>query len=38
VLPRPPAFRATVTLEWEGAMPEDVAALVARAKAAGIDV
>ena len=37
VLPRPPQFRATVTFEWEGAMPEDVAALVERARAVGIE-
>lgn len=37
VLPRPPAFQATITFEWEGAMPEEIAALVARARAAGID-
>ena len=37
VLPRPPGFRATVVLEWEGATPDDVAQLVRRARAAGID-
>jgi hypothetical protein len=36
VMPRPPAFRARVTLEWEGAMPEEIEALVARAEALGI--
>lgn len=36
VLPRPPAFRASVTFEWEGAMPEEIAVLVERAKALGI--
>jgi len=38
VLPRPPAFRATVALEWEGAMPEEIARLVERARAMGIAV
>jgi hypothetical protein len=37
VLPRPPAFRATVVLEWEGAMPDDVAELVRRARAVGLE-
>lgn len=37
VLPRPPAFRATCVLEWDGAMPEDVAELVGRARQAGIN-
>ena len=37
VLPRPPAFRATLTLEWEGAMPDDVEAFARRARAAGLD-
>lgn len=36
VLPRPPQFRATVTFEWEGAMPEEIIALVERARAAGL--
>ena len=36
VMPRPPGFRAYVTFEWEGAMPEEVAALVARAEALGM--
>ena len=36
VMPRPPAFRATVVFEWEGATPDDVAELVIRAEAAGI--
>jgi hypothetical protein len=36
VMPRAPAFRATVVLEWEGAMPDEVEALVARARAAGV--
>ncbi|MET0180748.1 MAG: hypothetical protein ABW194_09755 [Novosphingobium sp.] len=36
VMPRPPAFRATVVFEWEGAMPDDVRDLVARARAAGL--
>jgi hypothetical protein len=31
VMPRPPAFRATVIFEWEGAMPDEVADLVRRA-------
>jgi hypothetical protein len=38
VLPRPPGFRATVVLEWVGAMPDEVAELVERARAAGIEV
>lgn len=36
VMPRPPAFRATVVLEWHGAMPDEVADLVERARAAGL--
>lgn len=36
VLPRPPRFAATVVLEWEGAMPDEIAALAARAKALGL--
>ncbi|MFT3967553.1 MAG: hypothetical protein QM690_16895 [Sphingobium sp.] len=36
VMPRPPAFRATVTLEWEGAMPGEIEALLERARAAGL--
>ncbi|HEX7852969.1 MAG TPA: hypothetical protein VF503_04665 [Sphingobium sp.] len=38
VMPRPPAFRATVTFEWDGAMPEEIGALVERARALGIDI
>jgi hypothetical protein len=38
VMPRPPGFRARVTFEWEGAMPEEIAALVAQAEALGIKV
>jgi hypothetical protein len=38
VLPRPPRFEAVVTLAWDGAIPEEVAELVARAKAAGVRV
>lgn len=38
VLPRPPAFRATVTFEWEGAMPEEIAELAERARSLGIVV
>jgi hypothetical protein len=38
ILPRPPRFQAQVTLAWDGAMPEDVAALVARARAAGVRI
>ena len=38
VLPRPPGFRARVTFEWDGAMPEEIAELVARAEALGIKV
>jgi hypothetical protein len=38
VLPRPPSFRATLSLEWEGAMPDEVADLVERARALGIAV
>jgi hypothetical protein len=38
VLPRPPAFRATVTFEWEGAMPEEIEALMDRARSLGIAV
>jgi hypothetical protein len=38
VLPRPPAFRATVTFEWEGAMPEEIEALTDRARSLGIAV
>jgi hypothetical protein len=38
VMPRPPRFQATVTLAWDGAMPDEVAALVARARAAGVRI
>jgi hypothetical protein len=38
VLPRPPAFRATLVLEWEGAMPEEIERLVERARSLGIEV
>jgi hypothetical protein len=38
VLPRPPAFRATVTFEWEGAMPEEIEELMDRARSLGIAV
>jgi len=38
VLPKPPAFSATVTLNWEGAMPEEIATLVERARALGIQL
>lgn len=37
VLPRPPRFRASVTLEWEGAMPDEVIELASRANSAGIE-
>ncbi|HEX7874491.1 MAG TPA: hypothetical protein VF475_16380 [Sphingobium sp.] len=36
VMPKPPAFRATVTFEWDGAMPEEVEALMIRARTLGI--
>jgi hypothetical protein len=38
VLPRPPSFRATLTLEWEGGRPDEIAALVERARALGIRI
>lgn len=38
VMPRPPRFQALVTLAWDGAMPEEVADLMARARAAGVRV
>jgi hypothetical protein len=38
VLPRPPGFRATVTLEWEGGMPEEIELLVRRARAMGMAI
>lgn len=38
VLPRPPAFRATLVLEWEGGNPEEIDALIERARAAGIAI
>jgi hypothetical protein len=38
VLPRPPRFQAVVTLAWDGAMPEEIADLIARAKAAGVRI
>ncbi len=38
VLPTPPAFRATVTLGWEGAMPDEIVELVERARVAGVIV
>lgn len=38
VLPRPPSFRATVTLEWEGGQPDEIAALIERARALGIRI
>jgi hypothetical protein len=38
VLPRPPRFQAVVTLAWDGAMPEEVARLITRARAAGLTV
>lgn len=38
VLPRPPRFEAVVTLAWDGAMPEEVAGLVTRARAAGVRI
>ena len=36
VLPRPPAFRATLSFEWEGAMPDEIRALADRARAVGL--
>lgn len=36
VLPKPPGFRAALVFEWEGAMPDEIAALVERARLAGI--
>lgn len=36
VLPKPPGFRATLALEWEGAMPDEIVALVECARLAGI--
>ncbi|MET0251233.1 MAG: hypothetical protein ABW203_03555 [Novosphingobium sp.] len=36
VMPRPPAFQATVVLEWDGAMPDEIAELARRARAGGI--
>jgi hypothetical protein len=38
VMPKPPNFRATVALEWEGAMPDEIVALIERAKTAGVEV
>ena len=38
VMPRPPAFRATIVLQWAGAMPDEVADLVRRARNAGLDL
>lgn len=38
VLPRPPRFQATVTFDWDGAMPDEIAALVARAREAGLRI
>ncbi|MCE7795695.1 hypothetical protein LWE61_03885 [Sphingobium sufflavum] len=38
VLPTPPTFSATVTLHWEGAMPDEIIALLERARAAGLSV
>lgn len=38
VLPRPPGFRATLALEWEGAMPDDVREWVERARALGMRI
>ncbi|MET0241415.1 MAG: hypothetical protein ABW184_16100 [Sphingobium sp.] len=36
VLPRAPTFRASVSFEWEGGMPEEIAELMERARATGI--
>ncbi len=36
VLPTPPQFRATIALQWEGAMPDEIVALVERARSAGV--
>ena len=38
VLPRPPAFRASIALEWEGAMPDEVRDWVERARGLGMKV
>jgi len=38
VMPRPPRFQATVSFVWDGAMPDEIADLVARARASGITV
>ncbi len=38
VMPRPPRFEATVTFTWDGAMPDEVAGLVGRAREAGIRI
>lgn len=38
VLPTPPAFRATLSLQWEGAMPDEIVALMARAKSSGVEI
>jgi hypothetical protein len=38
VMPRPPAFRASLVFEWEGAMPDEIAALAERARALGIAI
>jgi hypothetical protein len=38
VMPRPPRYQATATFAWDGAMPDEVAALVARAREAGIRI
>ena len=38
VLPRPPRFQAAVTFAWDGAMPDEIADLLARAKAAGVRI
>jgi hypothetical protein len=38
VMPRPPRFQATVTFIWDGAMPDEVAALVARARETGVGI
>ena len=38
VLPRPPSFRATIVLEWEGAPPEDVERLFERARSVGLKI
>ena len=38
VLPRPPAFRASIALEWEGAMPDEVRDWGKVVRAAGLKV